>query len=57
MESVEQMIKELQQMEFCIEVDNCVSDSDPIEAILYYLTQGQTITISIWKDHRWKNDK
>jgi len=54
MRDITEMLKELDRMEFCLEVDGFQTDSDPIEAALEYLLEGKTVTVSLWKDHRGK---
>jgi hypothetical protein len=51
-----EMYPELNQMEFCIEVDGVQIDSEPIEAALEYLLEGKTIIISQHKDHRGRGN-
>jgi len=46
------MLEELNKMEFWIEDDNCVTDSDPIEYVLELLLEGKQITVGLHKDHR-----
>ena len=52
----EQLMSEVEQMEFCIDDGQCESDSNGIYAILYYLTEmrnyDKQIKISLWKDYR-----
>ncbi len=51
-----EMYPELNQMEFCLEVDGVQTDSEPIEAALQYLLEGKTVIISQWKDHRGRGN-
>lgn len=52
----EQLLEELEQMEFCIDNGRSFSDSDDVYAVLYYLSKlknyNQEIKISLWKDFR-----
>jgi hypothetical protein len=51
-----EMLEELDQMEFCIEDECGISDSDPIEAVLESLLQGKSIKVAVWKDYRNRDD-
>ena len=57
--TIEQLLQEVEQMEFCIDDGTTVSDSDGLYAVLHYLTKlknyDQQITIGLWKDHRDAN--
>jgi len=50
------MLEELNKMEFWIEDDNCVTDSDPIEYVLELLLEGKQITVGLHKDYRGKGN-
>ena len=52
----EQLLEELELMQFCIDDGVCLSDSNGLYSVLYYLTEitkyDQEIKISLWKDFR-----
>ena len=52
MRKAEEMLEELNKMEFWVEDDNCVTDSDPIEYVLECLLKGKEITVGVHKDFR-----
>lgn len=47
-----EMLEELNKMEFWVEDENFVSDSDPIEYVLECLLKGKEITVGVHKDFR-----
>ena len=46
------MLEELNKMEFWVEDENFVSDSDSIEYVLECLLKGKEITVGVHKDFR-----
>jgi len=52
MRKAAEMLEELNKMEFWVEDENFVSDSDPIEYVLECLLKGKEITVGVHKDFR-----
>ena len=52
MRKAAEMLDELNKMEFWVEDENFVSDSDPIEYVLECLLKGKQITVGVHKDFR-----